>query len=321
MKLPLGRLERVGLRDYWSDEARDFTPWLAQPENVALLAEAVGLDLEVDSQEKSVGPFRADILCKDTTSGHLILIENQIERTDHTHLGQLMTYAAGLEAVTVVWIASRFTEEHRAALDWLNNITNESFNFFGLEIELWRIGESSIAPKFNVVSKPNDWSKAVRQTAVTGSGHLTEFQQLHFDFWTQLRRLMEERQSPVRINKPSADSWTTVAVGRANFAIFLVNGMRDGYSNLYLAMTGPPAKHNFRLIKERFKDQIEQNLGALEWRELPEAKESQIRLVQKSTPTNRDSWPELLLWFAEHVEAWVTVLRPLVKSFDTLEPG
>jgi hypothetical protein len=133
---PLGRLERADLREVWLSEAGDFTPWLAREENVALLGDAIGLELEVEAQEKDVGPFRADILCKDTATANWVLVENQLERTDHGHLGQLLTYAAGLQAVTIVWIAQRFTEEHRAALDWLNEITDDRFNFFGLEIEL-----------------------------------------------------------------------------------------------------------------------------------------------------------------------------------------
>src|SRR3954454_8795457 len=151
-KPQLGRLQRVSVRDYWLDEAREFTPWLAQEENIALLGETIDLELEVEAQERNVGPFRADILCRDTITGHFVLIENQLERTDHIHLGQLLTYAAGLEAVTIVWVARQFTEEHRAALDWLNGITNTTINFFGLEIELWRIGNSDLAPKFNAVS-------------------------------------------------------------------------------------------------------------------------------------------------------------------------
>jgi hypothetical protein len=119
----------------------------------------------LEAQERSVGLFRADILCKETTTDNWVLIENQLERTDHVHLGQLLTYAAGLQAVTIVWIAQYFTEEHRAALDWLNEITDERFNFFGLEIELWRIENSPVAPKFNVVCKPNDWTKKISQSA------------------------------------------------------------------------------------------------------------------------------------------------------------
>ena len=126
----LGRLERVELRRIWSSESSDFTPWLAREDNLRLLGETVGIELELEAQEKTVGPFRADILCKDTATDSWVLIENQLERTDHSHLGQLLTYAAGLSAVTVVWVAERFTEEHRAALDWLNERTAERINFF-----------------------------------------------------------------------------------------------------------------------------------------------------------------------------------------------
>jgi hypothetical protein len=159
----LGRLERVDLRTAWLSESGDFTPWLASEENISLLGDTIHLELEVEAQEKNVGPFRADILCKDTASDNWVLIENQLERTDHSHLGQLITYAAGLQAVTIVWIAERFTEEHRAALDWLNEATSEDINFFGLEVERWRIGNSPVAPKFNVVSSPNDWTRRVSQ--------------------------------------------------------------------------------------------------------------------------------------------------------------
>src|SRR5262249_33441872 len=153
----LGRLERVGLREIWKNEAADFTPWLANEQNLKLLGDTLGIELHFEAQEKDVGPYRADILCRDTSDDSWVLIENQLSPTDHSHLGQILTYSAGLGAVSIVWIAERFTDEHRAALDWLNEISGENVQFFGLEIEVWRIGESARAPKFNVVAKPNDW--------------------------------------------------------------------------------------------------------------------------------------------------------------------
>jgi len=199
----LGRLEKVNLRKAWENESTSFTPWLAQPENIVLLGEAIGLDLEVEAKEQAVGPFRADILCKDTESGAWVLIENQLEKTDHTHLGQLMTYAAGLDAVTIVWLAERFTEEHRAALDWLNRITDDKFTFFGLEIELWKIGESSMAPKFNVVSKPNDWSHSVKEAAqgLLTSGD-TIIQKLHLEYWSAFK-IYAEGSRGLKVQKPT----------------------------------------------------------------------------------------------------------------------
>lgn len=130
----LGKLERVDLRAVWEKEAQDFTPWLAREENLEELGRAIGLELEVVAQEQNVGPYRADLVCKDALTQGYVLIENQLEKTNHNHLGQILTYAAGLGAKTVVWMAERITDDHRAALDWLNEITEEDYGFFAFEI-------------------------------------------------------------------------------------------------------------------------------------------------------------------------------------------
>lgn len=314
----LGRLERVDLREAWKGEAIDFTPWLARPENIALLGEAIGIELEVESQEKEVGPFRADILCRDLIDNHYVLVENQLERTDHTHLGQLLTYAAGLDAVTIVWVSSRFTDEHRAALDWLNKATTSDFNFFGLEIELWRIGLSPMAPKFNVISSPNDWSRAVREQAARSS-ELTEFQRLHLEFWTQFRDFLEARGSSVRTNRPSKDHWTYVPIGRSFFTLSAWNGMRDGRSGVNLEMTGPDAKAHYGLIEANHRDEVERQLaplGDVLWRRLPNAKQSQVQVLRSSTPVDPATWPELDEWMARTLETMDTLFRPLVRALD-----
>ncbi|MDA8007907.1 MAG: DUF4268 domain-containing protein, partial [Gammaproteobacteria bacterium] len=153
----LGALEKKAVREYWDNEASEFTPWLA--DNINLLGEALGLDgLEVEEQESSVGGFRVDLLCKDEDD-RTVIVENQLEKTNHKHLGQLLTYAAGKDAVVVVWVSTKFTDEHRAALDWLNEKTEEDVQFFGAQIEVWQIGDSQAAPKFNLVCMPNEWSK------------------------------------------------------------------------------------------------------------------------------------------------------------------
>ena len=319
-KPALGRLVKVDLRDAWGSEATDFTPWLARAENIALLGEAIGIELEVESQEKDVGPFRADILCRDTINGHFVLVENQLERTDHTHLGQLLTYAAGLDAVTVVWIAARFTDEHRAALDWLNNATTESLSFFGLEIELWRIGESPMAPQFTVVSKPNEFSKEVRaRTAAVQSGDLSESQRLHLQFWTQFHQFLEDRGSPIHSGRPSSNHWTNVSVGRTYFSLFALNNARDQRSAVYLSTSGPNAKAHYGLIEQRYRAQVEQqlsSLGKVEWRELPNRLESQIYVGRPSTPSNSGTWPELDEWMARTLETMHALFAPIVKSLD-----
>lgn len=320
-KPSLGRLERVELRDAWVGEATDFTPWLAQPENIALLGEAIGIELEVESQEKSVGQFRADILCRDTVDRHYVLIENQLERTDHTHLGQLLTYAAGLDAVMIIWVAARFTDEHRAALDWLNRATASGFNFFGLEIELWRIGESALAPKFNVVSKPNDWSRAIREQAGQ-SGELTATEQLHLEFWTQFRQYLESIGSSVRISRPWKQYWANVPVGRTNFTINAWNNARDGRSGVFLLLSGPDAKAHFSLIEERYRAEVEDRLagfGQVSWDRFPNYQMSQIGVRRPSTLTNRSEWPALNEWMAKALEATHSLFTPIVRTQDASE--
>ena len=191
--LELGRLERVDLREVWKIEAQDFTPWLASEESLSVLADTLHMELELVALETNVGPFRADILCRNADGGAWVLIENQLERTDHSHLGQLLTYAAGLNAVTICWIAESFTEEHRATLDWLNEITDDSFRFFGLEVELWQIGKSPVAPKFNIVSKPNDW-----RGSIVDPEPLPPRKQLQREFWSALMQRLDDRKGPVK---------------------------------------------------------------------------------------------------------------------------
>ena len=165
MEKELGCLESVDVRSVWEHEANQFTPWLAEPRNLNALGEALQIDLELEAQEVQVGPFRADILAKNTADETLVLVENQMGKTDHRHLGQVLTYAAGLKASTVVWLATSFSEEHKAALDWLNSFSNDSVRFFGVVIELWQIGNSLPAPQFHVVCQPNEWGKSIQKEA------------------------------------------------------------------------------------------------------------------------------------------------------------
>ena len=314
----LGRLTKVPIRDMWNDEASDFTPWLADEQNIELLSETIGIELEVEAQEKEVGPFRADILCKDTITGHWVLIENQLERTDHTHLGQLLTYAAGLNAVSIVWIAERFTSEHRAALDWLNEITDETVNFFGLEVELWRIGNSPMAPKFNVISQPNDWTKTVSSTArrLTQSD-LTETQQLQLEYWTAFRVVLQQRDGVITPVKPQPQHWLDFAVGRSYFNLSALANTRDKRIGIRLWLAGANAKPHFYLL-EQDKGDIEKEVGAeLVWHELPDKKHCHITLHRLQTdPKMRHEWADQHQWLSEKLELCHKVFSPRVKELD-----
>ena len=315
----LGRLTRVELRDIWSSEASDFTPWLAREQNLSILGEVLGVELELEAQEQAVGPFRADILCKDIGSGAWVLVENQLERSDHLHLGQLLTYASGLEAVTIVWIAARFTEEHRSTLDWLNKITDESFRFFALEVELWRIGESPAAPKFNVVSKPNNWSRSVAKAVrAIDDSNLSSTAVMQRAYWDALHAVLNEVSGPVSGNrKAQPQSWMAYSIGRTRFHICAVMGRpkRRIRSELYLA--GPKAKVFFHLLREQ-KEDIERELKyPLEWEELPAGSDSRISTyLYDVDPGDESDWPSQHQWFASKLNDLHRVFSHRIRDLN-----
>ncbi|MEC3861873.1 DUF4268 domain-containing protein [Mesobacterium sp. TK19101] len=240
-------------------------------------------------------------MCKDIGTGAWVLVENQLERTDHGHLGQLLTYASGLEAVTIIWIAARFTEEHRSTLDWLNKITDESFRFFGLEVELWRIGDSPAAPKFNVVSKPNDWSRSVAQAArAIDEADLTDTRKMQLDYWTAFHAVLSKVGGPVSGNrKAQPQSWMNYSIGRTDFALgTAMNGFKQ-WLRAELYISGVHADAHFNLLHDQ-KDAIEQELGyTLQWEQLPSRRDCRIAAYLDDTDAqDQNDWPRQHKWLA-----------------------
>jgi hypothetical protein len=316
----LGELVQVPLREIWSDEAASFTPWLAKPEHLKKLGDTLGMELEPEDEEVAVGPFSADILCKDTVDGSWVVIENQIEKTDHRHLGQILTYAAGLEAKTMVWVASKFTEEHRAALDWLNDHTTDEMSFFGLEIEVWRIGDSAPAPKFNIVSKPNDWSKSVRSQA-SDEAHITPHKRLQFEFWSAFREYVQAN-SKLPTRKPGFHHWMSFSIGRSGFNLAAITSIwssaKEGTklpevrADLYLS--GSLAKKHFKEL-EKHKEEIQAQIDLpLRWHDPEGAKACRISIRRDGDFTDRSEWPELFAWLLKYLEKLNAVFRPLIAE-------
>lgn len=317
----LGKLHRMDLRNIWLSEPQDFTPWLAQEDNLKILGDALGIELELEAQERNVGPFRADILCRSLDDYSLVLIENQLEKTDHIHLGQLLTYAAGLQSVTSVWIAAIFTEEHRAALDWLNQVTNESVRFFGLEIELWQIDESVPAPKFNVVSKPNNWSRQVSQAARQMNDQAaTEGKALQLKFWKSFASHLKEQRSPIRPQTPRPQHWMTFGIGRSGFNMHGLLNTREDRIGVEVTMTDSNAKAYFNALQWE-KDSIEDAFGAsLEWLELPEKKQARIAFYKQGCDLYaEDRWPEYMAWMRDHLEKLDRIFRVRIKRLEKSE--
>ena len=313
----LGKLEKVDLRSVWESEAQKFTPWLAKEENLAEIGRIIGMELELVAQEQPVEQYRADILCKDTLSQNFVLIENQLEKTDHSHLGQIMTYAAGVRATAIVWIASQFTEAHRAAIDWMNEITAEEYGFFGLEIELWRIGNSPPAPKFNVVSRPNDWLKYVAEASALGK--LSDTKLFYQRYWTAFREFISERPGTVlRSQKPLPQHWTNFAVGRSGFTMAATASSEKKKrlgAEIYIQPKDIEPKAAFAALLAD-KPAIEASLGfQLDWQELPEAKGSRIAIFQQDVDvTNEALWPEQFAWLAEKLEKLHDVFGPKIRK-------
>ena len=321
MSLPsLGSLKKVDVRHIWQTEAQHFTPWLAQ--NLDILAETLDMELEIEAQEKNVGPFRADILCRDTLDKSWVLIENQLERTDHLHLGQLLTYASGLKAVTIIWVSTHFTEEHRSALDWLNNITDDQFKFFGLEVELWQIGDSPVAPKFNIVSKPNDWSRSVGQAArQIETGTLTDIKAAQLEFWTQLAEKLKEN-SHIRPQKPMPQHWAVFRIGRSGFHMSGLHNTRDKCIGVELYINHQNAKDFYNQLYAQ-KNDIEAEIGhELIWKELPNKSASRIILYLRNVdPMDRSRWDEYQDWLIKYIEAFDRTFRNRIRNLEASDIG
>ena len=273
----------------------------------------------MEAQEKAVGPFRADILCKDIGTNAWVLIENQLERTDHSHLGQLLTYASGLEAVTIVWIAARFTEEHRSTLDWLNRITDETFRFFGIEVELWRIGDSPAAPRFNIVSKPNNWSKLVTQAArAIDESELSSTRSFQLAYWSALgSTLISMGGALAKERKPQPQSWMPYSAGRSGFGINAAMSRPNRLVRAELYISNPNAKAFFHLLQAQ-KSEIEDELGyELYWEELPEGRDTRISVALKDIDSeDQTDWPRQHQWLAVRLNDFFRVFVKRVKALN-----
>lgn len=268
----IGKLKEVDIRELWKHEQYDFSEWLSKKENIENLNEILGLTLIDISKETYVGAYRCDLFAKDETTGIKVIIENQLEVSNHDHLGKIITYASGLDAKVVVWIVKEAREEHRSAIEWLNNNTNSNVNFFLIEIHAYKIGESDPAPMFQVVEQPNDFIK--NNKSANRDESMNKSQSQRIEFWNQFNNVVIERGKPFNIRKATTDHWYNVAIGtsEAHIDITLVN--KDSLIGVELYITDN--KELFDKLYNR-KDDIEQELGfKLDWRRLDNSKASRI---------------------------------------------
>ena len=290
----LGKMIRItDLRSVWPHEANDFTKWLAQEENLTLLGDAIDIELELEERESSVGSFNVDIFAKEVGTNRRVIIENQLEDTNHDHLGKLITYASGKGAEVIVWVVKRARDEHRQAIEWLNQHTDSNIGFFLLEIELWQIGDSEKAPRFNIVEKPNDWTKTMK--SIEG---LSNTDLLKLEFWTGFNDAMSNNSDFTRnfhARKASPQHWYDLSIGSSAYHVGLtINTQKQNIgTEIYI--------NDDKELFERFKmhkDEISTMLNSeVEWREAKKA--CRIFITTNINPKKRDCWPKAYNWFLE----------------------
>ena len=277
------------------------------------MAEAIGIDeLEVEDVERAVGPFSADILARNSADGSFVVIENQLERTDHRHLGQVIAYGSSLDATAIVWIASEFTEEHRGAIDWLNRVTGESIHFFGVEVGLWQIGDSPPAARFNVVAMPNDWLKLAKSRPASTTSDTSRRQ---LEFWRAFCQHLDRRGSFLKPSDPRAKPYLRFPLGKTGFQLSAVAALwdaddrrfTDGVLRVQLRLKGVSSKERFAALEAQ-RDSIEGAIGKpLTWVNPDDSQACRISLRQDAVWGNDDNWSVQHEWLRTHLERFESV--------------
>ena len=318
----LATIEKVDIREIWPDEAKNFTPWLS--EHMPELGEALGLDLETRTTEAPVGAFALDILAHDVGRDHPVAIENQLEVTDHSHLGQLLTYTAGYDANVVVWIAREFKEEHREALDLLNRRTDEETEFFGVVVEVWRIGESRPAPHFKVVSAPNDWRKA----KVSRRAGPSERDRRCRAFFQRLLDTMREEHQFTNQRRTSATQWCSFPSDAPRGFTYntAISFASNGKTRVELYISPGEKDWNKAAFDQLLahKEPIESELGPLEWERLDNYKPCRASTLRRpgGVDDNEEALEEVHDWMVDRLLAFRRVFGPRLTELDVIaEPS
>jgi len=310
----LGKLSKVDLRKAWNNEAYDFTNWLALDENLSLLSDEIGIELKLIQTEANVGKFNVDMLAEEENTGHKIIIENQLEDTDHDHLGKIITYASGFDAKIIIWIVEDVREEHKQAIDWLNEHTDEDINFFAIKMELWQIGGSPFAPKFQIICQPNNWAKAVKSSG--GSRELTNTKLMQLDFWDKLKEYIQTNDSKIRLQTPRPQHWYDFSMGSSEAHIALtVNSKDNGLGcEIYIS-------HNKELFHwlEKNKEGIEQELGEKAiWIDAAVASRIKVSREVKSLFDDKE-YQDYFNWFHSKVLLFQKVFSKYIKDFRKVD--
>ena len=290
-----GVLDDIDLRDAWQHEANDFTPWLA--ENLDRLAVAIGVPMGFEGTEVAVGDYSADILARDR-SGRRILIENQLEGSDHRHLGQILTYLAGLEARTVIWIARDFNEAHLSAVRWLNENSGDDedpFDFFAVKLRVVRIDDSRYAPIFDVIERPSDWDRSIRATVRDNESPLSRFRR---EFWSHFSNRYPDDNIP--------DHYSTSSVWHKtqNTDLMISTALAQNSVGIWLRGRWGEPSEQYREAASRYENQMRRKLG-VGLGEHPDYPFYQEKAFESQNPEN---WDDMTDWLHQNLQAYREVI-------------
>jgi hypothetical protein len=303
--MTLGKLEMMNIREQWKKEDEDFTPWLSREENLNMLGDEINLKLKLVKTEASVGKYSADIVAQtdNEEKTEYVIIENQLEDANHDHLGKLITYGSGFDAKTLIWIFKDIDEEHRKAIDWLNE--NSELNVFAIKIELWKIDNSNPAPKFQIICSPNNWSELIKKAYEPKSFTDTNLQQL--EFWTNFNTYLENSDTRLKIKKPQAQHWYDFSSGNAKVLIQCILSFKD--NNIRCDIYISDDKDLFKKLLDK-KIDIEKDLGfELEWQLLPDKKGSRLKYQNNSIDlSDKTKDEEYFSWLKNTADKYLEVL-------------
>lgn len=310
LKKQISQLKKIELRNVWGHEALDFTQWLAQEENLSLLGEEIGISIKLQETEANVGRYNVDILAEEENTNRKIIIENQLEDTNHDHLGKIITYASGYDAEIIIWIVKDSREEHRKAIDWLNEHTDQKISFYLIKLELWQIEDSNPAPKFDIVARPNEWAKVIKSTE--NNEEYTETKIKQFEFWTKFKDYVKNKDSKVRLQTPRYQHWYDVSMGSAEAHVALtVNSIKD-LAGCEIYINKNKALFNF-LIEQ--KVQIENEIGEkAEWVDSNVASSIKIRKEFIDVLNTKNS-NEIFEWLYQKTKLFQTVFSKYILEF------
>jgi hypothetical protein len=292
--MDFSELRDIDLREAWSSEAGDFTPWLS--DNLPRLSRVLGIAIEPDDSEVSVDGFSADVLAVFPANGSRVVIENQLENTDHNHLGQILSHMARLEAQTAIWVAREFQQDHLAAIRWLNINTADDFDFFGVRVRAVRIGEfpAPIAPVFEVLEKPHNWDRRVQllnrasQSGGKRNDRLNRLRRKRNDFW---HSYAEQHPADIQLDADHIHSNVYHNVG----GVLVSQYLAQGKVGVYLAEQSRAYDDEARRLVSIYREGLQLNLG-----------NSSVNL---GIDTNdRDNWPDMIDWLNDKLAEYRKVI-------------